>query len=446
MTPDTIVAPATPPGYGGVSIVRISGNLSKKLTKQICKRKFSFSHRQPVLSSVYNGAGEIIDDAVCTFFESPHSYTGEDVFEISCHGNPIIVDQIVSAACGFGARLADPGEFTKRAFLNGKLDLVQAESVSRLIASRSAEAANMNSKILSGSLSTKLNAIKESIISVLAELEFEFDISENELLIPDLVTTSYNAINNNILACDTLITSYSDGRLLNRGARVVIYGNPNVGKSTLLNALLEKDRAITSHVPGTTRDTVDADIVLGGVPVTLIDTAGIRSTSSGVESAGIKRSFDEIKNANLLINVVTGEDGSNKSIKKNSTTEQKDTIVVFNKVDIVAPPENLTNVMPVSALLGDGIPGLKKAIKEKLISKNNPNSDVILTTRRQELAISNCKNSLNEALKSLNKDAPELEIVAFELRESINHIETLMGKTTVDDVLNKVFSSFCVGK
>ena len=440
MMSDTIVAPATPPGYGGVSIVRISGSLSIALTKKICKRRSSFSHRRPTLSSVYNNAGNIIDNAVITFFENPQSYTGEDVLEISCHGNPIIVDQIVSTVCGFGARLADPGEFTKRAFLNGKLDLVQAESVSKLIESRSIEAANINSKILSGSLSKTLNTIRESVVGVLAELEFEFDISENESLIPNLITKSYKTINNNILACKNLVASYEEGRLFNHGARVVIYGNPNVGKSTLLNALIGKDRAITSDMPGTTRDTVDADIVLGGIPVTLIDTAGIRSASSGVESAGIKRSYDEIKNADLLINVVTSEDGVAEK------TQTKNTLIVFNKIDLVVPSKKMTDIIPVSALLGDGIAGLKNTIKEKLISKNTPGSDIVLTTRRQEIAITGCKNSLSASLKYLNKDAPELEIVAFELRDSINHIDALMGKTTVDDILNKVFSGFCVGK
>ena len=440
MMSDTIVAPATPPGYGGVSIVRISGSLSTKLTKQICKRRSSFSRRRPTLSSVYNNAGELIDNAIFTFFKGPHSYTGEDVLEISCHGNPVIVDQIVSTVCSFGARLADPGEFTKRAFLNGKLDLIQAESVSKLIESRSIEAANINSKVLSGSLSNKLNTIRESIVGVLAEIEFEFDISENESLIPNLIIKSHKAINNNILSCDNLIASYADGHLFNYGARVVIYGNPNVGKSTLLNALLEKDRAITSHVPGTTRDTVEADIVLGGIPVTLIDTAGIRSASSGVESAGIKRSYDEIKNADLLINVVTSEGGAT---EKGQT---KNTVIVFNKIDLVSPPEKLTGIIPVSALLGDGIANLKKIIKDKLISKNTQGSDITLTTRRQEIAIASCRNGLSASLKYLNKGAPELEIVAFELRDSINHIDALMGKTTVDDILNKVFSGFCVGK
>jgi len=440
MMPDTIVAPATPPGYGGISVVRTSGSLSTKLSQQICKRRSSFPPRRPTLSSVYNTAGEIIDNAVLTVFEGPHSYTGEDVLEISCHGNPVIVDQIVSAVCRFGARLADPGEFTKRAFLNGRLDLIQAESVSKLIESRSIEAANVNSRILTGALSKKLNTIKESIVCVLAELEFEFDISENESVLPELITNSFKTINNNILACDTLVESYIGGRLLNHGARVVIYGNPNVGKSTLLNALFEKDRAITSELPGTTRDTVDVDIVVGGIPVTLIDTAGIRSTSSGVESAGIKRSLDEIKNADILINVITGEDGGSKK------TQKKDTITVFNKTDLAAPPENLTNIVPVSALLGDGIGDLKSIIKEKLTSKNTSGSDAVLTTRRQVVAVTDCKNSLIASLKHLKGGAPELEIVAFELRESVNYIDALMGKTTVDDILNKVFSGFCVGK
>jgi tRNA modification GTPase len=312
--------------------------------------------------------------------------------------------------------------------------------VSKLIESRSIEAANINSKVLSGALSNRLNTIRESIVGVLAELEFEFDISENESLTPNFINKSHNTINNNILACKKLIASYADGHLFNYGARVVIYGNPNVGKSTLLNALLEKDRAITSHVPGTTRDTVEADIVLGGIPVTLIDTAGIRSASSGVESAGIKRSYDEIKNADLLINVVTSEGGV---AEKGHT---KNTVIVFNKIDLVSPPEKLTVIIPVSALLGDGIANLKKIIKDKLISKNTQGSDITLTTRRQEIAIASCRNSLSASLKYLNKGAPELEIVAFELRDSINHIDALMGKTTVDDILNKVFSGFCVGK
>ena len=440
MIPDTIVAPATPPGYGGVSVIRISGDISKDLVKKLCNRRSFFSNRKPTLASVYGGDGEAIDDAVVTFFKGPRSYTGEDVLEISCHGNPVIVDKIVSTVCNFGARIADPGEFTKRAFLNGKLDLVQAESVSNLIGSRSFEAASVNSKILSGSLSKKINALKESIVGALAELEFEFDVSENELLTPGLIGKSNKSINNNILKCENLIDSYSGGRLLNRGARVVIYGKPNVGKSTLLNALLEKDRAITSELPGTTRDTVDADIVLGGVPVTLIDTAGIRSADSGVESAGIKRSFDDIKNADLLINVTTNESDL---VNKTKTT---DTIVVFNKIDLFAPPNNLTGVVPVSALLGSGVLDLKNIITMKLVSKNKSHSGVVLTTARQKTAITACNNSLKMSLTHLNKNTPELEIVAFELRKSLDHIDTLLGKTTVEDILNKVFSGFCVGK
>ena len=198
---DTIVAPATPPGYGGVSIIRISGNLAEIILKKVSKKNISFLDRVATFSGFYNKSGEKIDDALITFFKNPSSYTGEDVVEISCHGNPFVVDQLVSVICNAGARIAEPGEFTKRAFLNGKLDLIQAESVSKLIGSRSIKAAEINNKIISGALSKKLKKIKESIIGVLAELEFEFDISEDELLRPNLINNSLNIINNSILKC-----------------------------------------------------------------------------------------------------------------------------------------------------------------------------------------------------------------------------------------------------
>ena len=440
---DTIVAPATPPGYGGVSIIRISGNLAEIILKKVSKRNISFLDRVATFSGFYNKSGEKIDDALITFFKNPSSYTGEDVVEISCHGNPFVVDQLVSVICNAGARIAEPGEFTKRAFLNGKLDLIQAESVSKLIGSRSIKAAEINNKILSGALSKKLKKIKESIIGVLAELEFEFDISEDELLRPNLINNSLNIINNSILKCISLIVSYMEGRMYNHGAKVVIFGDPNVGKSTLFNSLLEKDRAITSEIPGTTRDTVDAQIILNGIPLLLVDTAGMRDSINGLESEGIARSIKEMEAADLLLHVVTAE--STNGYHLDNIIKRK-RIVVFNKCDLQLPSIKNNDVVKVSAINGNGITNLKKIIGEELISQNSSESDVVLTTRRQEVAITNCKESLLKARAQLEEKSPELELVSFDIRESINHIDVLLGKTTVDDILNKVFSGFCVGK
>lgn len=442
MTSDTIIAPATPPGYGGVSLLRISGDLAEKISKKLSKREKPFKIQQATLTSFYDNLGDEIDSGLVTFFKGPASYTGEDTIELSCHGNPIIVDQLISITCGFGARMAEPGEFTKRAFLNGKLDLVQAESVSKLIESQSILGAKINNKILAGGLSKKLQKIKNSIIKVLAELEFEFDISENELYRQNLITDSRKDINNNILSCRSLISTYSEGRIASKGARVVICGNPNVGKSTLLNALLEKDRAITSSTPGTTRDTIESSLTLGGIPIVLVDTAGIRNANNKIESDGISRSYKEMENADLLINVKT----NNETVSHKNHNEKE--IIVYNKSDLDDAPETTptTNTISISALLGDGVPDLKKLIKEKLTLKNSAESNIILTTRRQVAALNDCEQKLKNSLHHLNDKHPELELLSFELRDAINSIDVLLGKTTVDDILNKVFSGFCVGK
>ena len=438
MNPDTIVAPATPPGHGGVSLIRLSGPDSKSIAKKITGFN-SLENRRSTFTSIL-GKGGKIDDVIITFFKSPSSYTGEDVAELSCHGNPTIVDQIISLVCNLGARLAEPGEFTKRAFLNGKLDLIQAESVSGLIGSKSAKAAEINQRVLSGALSKKLTILKETLIGVLAELEFEFDISEDDLFRPNLIPNSLNLINNNILTCDGLLSSFKEGRMYNNGSRVVIFGNPNVGKSTLLNALLEKDRAITSDVPGTTRDTVEAQIILNGIPVTYVDTAGVRESNEPIEADGVRRSMNEIENADLLLHVFTNED----YLVDNIINKQH--LKVFNKSDLYPPPKNVNGLIAVSALRGTGIKELKEKIEKSLKQQNCTESDIVLTTRRQVDSISDCKENLVRATAQLNNAKPELELVSFEIREAINNLDVLMGKTAVDEILNMVFSGFCVGK
>ena len=440
MHPETIAAPATPPGHGGVSLIRVSGSRSKKIALLIT-RAHSLKKRQPTLLPVFNCAGEIIDRPLVTFYKGPFSYTGENIVEFSCHGNPTITDAVLSAILENGARLAEPGEFTKRAFLNGKLDLLQAESVGMLIQAKSQSAIKMNNKILAGELSRELALVRESITGALVSIEFEFDISEDDSQLDVLVSSVHGTIKTNIEKLNALLFSYEEARLYNDGARVVICGKPNVGKSTLLNTLLGQDRAITSNAPGTTRDVIDSGFVLSGLPITIADTAGIRSGAGDLEADGIKRTLKEVGSADIIIYVFDSEPLVVDFIK-----DIEKIIYVFNKNDILKKPKLSQNFLSISAKNGTGISLLKDKILTKLIPANRPESGLHLTSKRQRDHVFNSSSCLKKAASLIDGDLPELEIVALELKDSINHLDALLGKTSIDDLLDKLFSTFCVGK
>ena len=444
---DTIVAAATPYGYGGIAVVRISGNKAEKIAQKICQTHGSFKNRHATKVTLYDQNRHPFDSAVVLFYKSPNSYTGEDVVEISCHGNPTIVEKIVGETVDRGGRLAEPGEFTQRAFINGKLDLVQAESVAAVIQGDSERSNQLSHRVLAGELSNILREIKKSIIKALSYVEFELDISEDDLL-PNSVQQIKQEVASALLRMKRLTESFNEGRLLNRGATVVIAGPPNIGKSTLFNMLLNENRSIVSTTPGTTRDVVDASVVYDGMRVFLTDTAGIRDTGEEIEHEGIRRASEKIKSADLVLNMF---DINTRSILK-TTNFNNPTIPVLNKCDLYSKRQiktvnnSIENCVCVSAKTGSGIAVLKNVIKKSLQISNNNSDAVYLITQRQYDIAKDCARALKRALLMLKNKKSDFELLSIELRDALDAIDKILGKTTSSDILNNIFSNFCVGK
>ena len=338
---DTVVACSTPFGSSALSVVRVSGPKTKSFILSLQKKPKKIKHNSPFLASFFDKDGAVFDEGITNVFLGPSSYTGEDLDEISCHGNPIIVDRLISLACAFGCRLAEPGEFTKRAYLNDKVDISQAEAVASLISSRSLDGTKLTYKNLGGELSAKVSSIKKEIISVVGELEFNLDISEEDLQ-PNLFKRCSQKILLLKDGLDLALKGYKKTNLLNLGANVVIAGPTNAGKSTLFNLLLEEERAIISKTPGTTRDVLQDTINIEGMPIVLKDTAGIRKTKNKIEKAGINKTEKEMASADLVL-----------FFGKKQKTENN-YIYIFNKADIKTPPSSGYDIK-ISALKGKNI-------------------------------------------------------------------------------------------
>lgn len=438
---DTIVAPATPFGVGGVSVVRLSGLGAVRIASLLTKHP-KLQNRQAVYLSLHDKTGSSFERGVLTFFKSPASYTGEDVVEISCHGNPLLVQKIVDICCAFGARIADPGEFTLRAFLNGKIDLIQAESVSGIIHAQSIEAAALNHNVLSGKLSEQFNFIQNNIIEILSHVEYVLDVSEEDL--PKDYFTKLNKMFPGVLSTlKKLRDSYKIGKLLTDGALVVIAGEPNVGKSTLLNALSESNRAITAPSPGTTRDSIEVRLVLDGVPLRMVDTAGIRSSKNSIEAEGVRRTKKLLSKADLALIVIDPDTEMNPVLIKFLSCPY---ITVYNKADIKRPTVLNDDVKYISALTGAGIKNLKSSLRSQLGTEGVSTKLLALTTARQFHSIKKCHEAIVAAHHLLSDDVSELELGSFELRSALNALDVVLGKTTPDDILDNVFGAFCVGK
>ena len=437
---DTIVAQATPFGKGSISVIRLSGEKALLIAKGLAENKATLQDRTAVFSSVFIQSKKKIDEAVFTYFKNPNSYTGEDVVELSCHGNPVIVDSIIKRACNLGARIAEPGEYTKRAFLNNKLDLVQAEAVGDLINSKSEEAALHQNKNLSGSVSSDVLKIQKNLLSVLSSLEFEFDVSEGEALLPENVNNCVKLLKNSCLRVENILKSYSMGVAYTQGLRITLVGKPNVGKSTLMNCILGENRSITSQISGTTRDTITSEITISGIPITLIDTAGITNSSNQIEKEGVLRASKEIERADVVISM------SSPNVKSLDFKNEKETINVFNKTDLMKSGfTKNSSFFYISALKNQGVDLLLEELA-RLVKKNAFSTDSTINNLRQKEALSKCLISLTSALGILKNKQPELELAAFEIKDSINSLSVFLGKVSPEDVLNKIFSNFCVGK
>ena len=430
---DTVVACSTPFGSSAIAIVRISGPKVKKVVSLLQKKEKNFKHNTPFLSPLLDEDLSVFDEALINIFFGPSSYTGEDLAEISSHGNPIIIEKIISLSCLYGCRVAEPGEFTKRAYLNNKMDMSQAEAVSSLIASKSLAGTKLSYKNLGGELADQILSIKNNIISTIGEFEFNLDISEEDLQ-PNLIKNSIKKIHTLEKRLGMSLEGFKKTNLLTVGASVVIAGPTNAGKSTLFNHLLDKERAITSSVPGTTRDVLQDTINLGGVPVVLKDTAGIRKTKNTVEKIGVDKAFKQISSADVVIFL-------GKKPKKSILDERF--IYVLNKIDLKKKFSGDYDIK-ISALKEKNIKELTKIVLS-LLSARGKDSNIILTSKRQVENIGGARDFLKKSVAGLER-GKSLELVVEDLNSSLSFLDNITKKTTKDDILSSIFSSFCVGK
>lgn len=443
-TGDSIAAIATPPGRGGVGIVRISGPLSLRIAKKI-------SGIDPIPRHAYfcdfkNESAEVIDQGLCLFFKEPHSYTGEDVLELQGHGGPVVLDIVLRRVLELGCRIARPGEFTERAFLNEKLDLAQAEAVSDLIESGSEHAARAALLSLQGEFSNQINDLLMQLIELRVYIESALDFAEEE--IDFLKSQELEERSRRLKHTFSVIKNKArQGRLLKEGMRVVIAGEPNVGKSSLLNALSGSDTAIVTDIPGTTRDILTEQIHLDGMPLHIVDTAGLRESTDPVEIEGIKRAHEQIKKADRVI--VVSIEGSQEPERPDWVSSETPVDFVVNKIDLnEKSPFVETSKQGVrihlSAKLGSGLNLLKDHLKASM-GFDSSTEGIFIARRRHLDALTRAEKAVDNAIDHLAKHAAG-ELCAEELRYAQDAINEITGEYTSDDLLGKIFSSFCIGK
>lgn len=444
---DTIVALATPSGPGAIGIIRLSGEQAWSIANQLFSGK---DLRQQLTHTLHVGMlehqGHAIDEAVLSLFKGPRSYTGEDVIEISCHGSAYILQSVLAACTDLGARLAKPGEFTQRAFLNGKMDLAQAEAVADLIASQTAAAQRTALHALRGGYSSDLKQLREQLITFSALIELELDFSQEDVTFADR-TQFYQLIQTLQQATHALLNSFRLGNVIKQGVSVAIVGKPNAGKSTLLNALLNENRAIVSDIPGTTRDTIEECIQIDGILFRFIDTAGIREDAADViEAAGIARSQEKIRSADFVIYLFDAREdlAAIHEWKKQADTAGLNYLLVANKSDLTSAVSD-PDMLSISALHLSGLNELRQILFEKVVGGSVLPDTSLVTNARHLDSLQRLSEALHDIETGLNTGIPG-DLLALDIRRGLQYLGEITGEITHEDQLDYIFSKFCIGK
>jgi tRNA modification GTPase len=447
---ETIVAISTPPGRGGIGIVRLSGPQSLRIAQSLLRAQNPLEHTRARFATVPDPeTGETIDEAIVTWFEPPHSYTGEDLVEIAAHGSPVVLEMLVRLALRAGARLARPGEFTERAFLAGRIDLTQAEAVRDLIEAQTLYQARIAAEQMGGSLSRRMHPAKQKLVELIALLEAGIDFAEDDVEItPDQeIVTRIDTIAGELAP---LARSFEHGRLVHAGLRLAIVGRPNVGKSSLFNCLLERERAIVTASPGTTRDLVTDRLSLAGIPVELVDTAGLREAHDEAEALGILKSREALADADIVLVVLDASVPLRQDEQELiASLAGRRALVVRNKSDldpvVEAVPDLSLPAVATSALTGEGLPALRTALVDQVRNPAGESESGILTSLRHFEAVQGAMASLDAARTSITGRVPH-EMLLLDLYAALRQLDSLTGETTADDILNRIFSTFCIGK
>ena len=446
---EPIVAIATPYGESAIGIVRLSGKGVLEVVKKFFKTKGEIKPRYAHFGKFYDEKGEELDEGILIYYKAPHSYTGEDMVELNLHGNPRILQKAVETFLKAGVRLAEPGEFTKRAFLNGKLDLTQAEAVAELISAKTELARKVALKQLHGELSKYIRPLRDTLLELLAYIEADIEFAEED--IPTLTKEQIIGMLEKVIeSIEELLKTAKTGKFIREGIKLAIVGKPNVGKSSLFNALLKEERAIVTDIEGTTRDYIEEVLQIKGIPVRLIDTAGIRETEDIVEKIGVERSKKKIEEADLILFVIDGSrELTEEDLKIYEDIREKERILVVNKTDLGVRADleifKGESIIKISALKGEGLEELSEEILKKVGVHLDGSVNIYVSLRHENL-LKKAKRVLEKLKEEYREKDISPEIAMLDLREASDYLGEILGEITTEDVLGKIFSTFCIGK